>query len=64
MDMVIIDSDLRRGFDKTDQEIFCEIKPGIYLKYWGTCLPKQPHCDLLISDPSYSTDIKDRTDDV
>jgi len=58
----IVQIDLRRRFDEIDHEIFCEIKPGIYLKYWETCLPKQPQCDLLISDPPYSTDIEDRTD--
>jgi len=64
VEVVIIGSDLRRGFDKTDQEIFCKIKPSIYLESWETCLPKQPQCDLLISNPPYSTDIEDRFDNV
>ena len=40
-------------------EIFCKIKPIIYLDAWDTWLPRQPQCDLLITDPPYSTDIDD-----
>jgi hypothetical protein len=44
---------------KGDQEISCKIKPRIYLESWETWLPKQPQCDLLVTDPPYSTDIED-----
>jgi ParB-like chromosome segregation protein Spo0J len=34
-------------------------KPQITLASWETWLPKQEMCDLLITDPPYSTDVED-----
>ena len=42
---------------KDDPGIVTKVKPTIYLESWETWLPDQPECDLLISDPPYSTDI-------
>lgn len=44
---------------KAISKISCKIKPIIYLDAWDTWLPKQSQCDLLITDPPYSTDIDD-----
>jgi ParB-like chromosome segregation protein Spo0J len=34
-------------------------KPHITLATWEDWLPRQPQCDLLITDPPYSTDVED-----
>lgn len=36
-----------------------EQKPKIALASWEDWLPTQPSCDLLITDPPYSTDVND-----
>jgi len=40
-------------------EISCKIKPTIYLDTWDIWLSKQSQCDLIITDPPYSTEIDD-----
>ncbi|HEU5381850.1 MAG TPA: DNA methyltransferase [Ktedonobacteraceae bacterium] len=35
------------------------VKPHITLASWETWLPQQPSCDLLLTDPPYSTDMVD-----
>jgi hypothetical protein len=44
---------------KDTKEIFCKVKPTVWLESYETWLDKQGECDLLISDPPYSTDIDD-----
>lgn len=44
---------------KDIQEMSCKIKPIISLDAWDTWFPGQSQCDLLITDPPYSTEIDD-----
>jgi len=44
---------------KPKEEIVSAVKPIIYLESFETWLPKQPDCDLLLTDPPYMTDVDD-----
>jgi hypothetical protein len=35
------------------------MRPDVWLASWDTWLPTQPECDLLLTDPPYSTDVPD-----
>lgn len=34
-------------------------RPEVFLSSWSDWLPSQPDCDLLLTDPPYSTDVED-----